>query len=64
MRCVACNDVLPEHMGRKKDGSDEDLCSKCRFYALRQDMYDPKQYQLEGVTDNLKHSSMLSDQYD
>lgn len=56
--------MLPEVLGRKKDGSDEDLCPKCRFYALRQDLYDPKQYQLEGLTDRSKQGSMLSDQYD
>lgn len=50
-RCIACNDTLPDRYGKKRNGDPEDLCPKCRYYALRTDDYIVKEYQLEHITD-------------
>ena len=53
MHCKCCNAILAQHdlRLREKDGSQETLCAKCRWYAYNADYLDTKTYAFEDLTE-------------
>lgn len=55
MRCICCNAALAQHdlRLREKDGSQETLCAKCRWYAYNADYLEVRTYAFEDLTEKI-----------
>lgn len=62
MRCKCCNlEFETSRYILKQDGSEEDLCRKCRGVVKSQNKLNYKWYQFEGATTGLTEVKQAED---